>query len=160
VLPGPSAAPTALVASGLAADRWLFVGFLPRARGERERLLATPHALVAYESPRRLVATLRTLAQSEPERAAAVCRELTKLHEEVRRGTAAELLRHYESHPPRGEIVLVLAAAEPGRSDRERALSAVRDLIAAGARPRAAASAVASLSGHGANELYRALTAG
>jgi 16S rRNA (cytidine1402-2'-O)-methyltransferase len=71
----------------------------------------------------------------------------------------SELLAHYTDEAPRGEIVLVLGAAEPGRMDRERALGAVRDLVAAGARPRAAASAVASLSGHGANELYRALTA-
>jgi 16S rRNA (cytidine1402-2'-O)-methyltransferase len=159
VLPGPSAAVTALVASGLPAERWLFAGFLPRARSELERVLATPHTLVAYESPRRLVATLRAVAAREAERPAAVCRELTKVHEEVRRGNAAELLRHYTENPPRGEVVLVLGAAEPGRLDREAALTALRDLVAAGARPRAAATAVASLSGYAANELYRALTA-
>src|ERR1017187_2021574 len=87
VLPGPSAVVTALVASGLPAERWCFVGFLPRKRSELEKLLAhATETLVAFESPRRLVATLELLAASEPERPAAVCRELTKLHEEVRRG--------------------------------------------------------------------------
>ncbi len=159
VLPGPSAALTALVASGLAAERWRFVGFLPRAKGELEKLLAgTPETLVAFESPRRLAATLAVLAASDGDRAVAVCRELTKLHEEVRRGGASELAAHYRAHPPRGEVVLVCAAAPPGRASREQALEALGALIEAGARPRPAAAAVAKLSGVSANELYRELT--
>jgi 16S rRNA (cytidine1402-2'-O)-methyltransferase len=159
VLPGPSAAPTALVASGLAAERWRFVGFLPRARGELERLLAdSDETLVAFESPRRLAATLALLAARDPARAVAVCRELTKLHEEVRRGDAAELASHYREHPPRGEIVLVCAAAPPGQASLEQALARLRELIDAGARARPAAAAVAKLTGLGANELYRELT--
>ena len=92
VLPGPSAVLAALVASALPADSWRFVGFLPRKRGELRRLFAEPGAtLVAFESPRRVRATLEVLAELDRERAVAVCRELTKLHEEVVRGTAGEL---------------------------------------------------------------------
>jgi 16S rRNA (cytidine1402-2'-O)-methyltransferase len=158
VLPGPSATVTALVASGLPGESWRFVGFLPRARGELEALLANAaETLVAFESPRRLAATLMLLAARDPERPVAVCRELTKLHEEVRRGSAAELADHYRENPPRGEVVLVCGAAPPGEVDRERALAALRKLIDAGARARPAASAVATLTGLGANELYREL---
>lgn len=111
VLPGPSAVPVALAASGLPVASWRFVGFLPRKRGQRERLLAdAPETLVAFESPHRLAATLQLLAALDPERPAAVCRELTKLHEEVARGSAAELAEHYRERPPKGEIVLVIGA--------------------------------------------------
>ncbi len=160
VLPGPSAAITALVASGLPAERWCFAGFLPRSRAELLRLLQSARqTLVAYESPRRLPATLAALAELDPARPVAVCRELTKLHEEVRRGAAAELAAHYRHSPPRGEIVLVCGAAPAGQAGREEALAALADLVTAGAKPRPAAAAVAALSGFSANELYRALTA-
>ncbi len=159
VLPGPSSALAALVASGLPGERWRFVGFLPRKRGELARVLgATPETLVAFEAPQRLVATLSLLAEQDPSRPAAVCRELTKMHEEVRRGSASELAAHYAEHAPRGEVVLVVGAAPPGLGRAEEALAAVRALVDAGARPRAAASVVASLTGTGANELYRGLT--
>jgi 16S rRNA (cytidine1402-2'-O)-methyltransferase len=159
VLPGPSSALAALVASGLPAERWRFVGFLPRKRGELERLLmTTPETLVAFESPARLTATLKLLAEHDPERPAAVCRELTKLHEEVRRGTAAELAAHYREHSPRGEVVLVVGAAPEGAGRLEDAVAALRKLVDAGARPRAAASVVAALTGVATNELYRELT--
>ena len=158
VLPGPSAVTTALVASGLPAERWLFAGFLPRKRAELTRLLAgAEQTLVAFESPRRLAATLATLAAVDPQRPAAVCRELTKLHEEVRRDRAAALAEHYGRTAPRGEIVLVVGAAAPGAGARAEALDALRELVAAGARARPAAGAVAKLAGVGANELYRAL---
>jgi 16S rRNA (cytidine1402-2'-O)-methyltransferase len=158
VLPGASAPVTALVASGLAAERWCFVGFLPRARRELEQLLtSTTDTLVAFESPRRLAATLELLAERDPARAFAVCRELTKLHEEVRRGAAAQLAAYYREHPPRGEIVLVCAGAPPGAAARELALAVLTQLIDAGARARPAATAVAKLTGLGANELYREL---
>ena len=156
VLPGPSAALTALVASGLAVERWLFVGFLPRARGELVALLsATAETLVAFESPRRLAATLALLAAADRQRPVAVCRELTKLHEEVRRGSAAELAEHYRAVPARGEIVLVIGAAEAAHAALQDALAALRDLIDAGAKARPAAAAVAKLTGLRANELYR-----
>jgi 16S rRNA (cytidine1402-2'-O)-methyltransferase len=161
VLPGPSAVITALVASSLPADRWRFVGFLPRARRD---VLATVggarETLVAFESPRRLAVTLALLAEHDPERELAVCRELTKLHEEVRRGSAQELSRHYAAHPVRGEVVLVIAASDEPADGAARAdaLQALETLVAAGARPRAAAAALARLTGVGANELYRGLT--
>ncbi len=161
VLPGPSAVLVALVASGLPCDRWRFVGFLPRASGERRELLAgATETLVAFESPRRLAATLELLAGVDPARPAAVCRELTKLHEEIRRGSVAELAAHYREHPARGEVVLVCGAAPPGQAALADALAALRDLIDAGARPRRAATAVGKLTGLGANELYREITRG
>ena len=120
-------------------------------------LCDTPETLVAFESPRRLAATLAVLAARDPERAVAVCRELTKVHEEVRRGSAAELAAHYRERAARGEVVLVCGAASGRRALDERALAALRDLIDAGAKPRRAAAAVAALSGLAANELYREL---
>ncbi len=161
VLPGPSAVPTALVASGLPAERWRFVGFLPRARGELAELLAgAAETLVAFESPRRLPATLELLAAHDPARPVAVCRELTKLHEEVRRGSAADLAEHYRQTPARGEVVLVIGAAAAERASLRDALAALRELIDAGARARPAAAAVAKLTGLRANELYREITRG
>jgi 16S rRNA (cytidine1402-2'-O)-methyltransferase len=161
VLPGPSAALTALVASGLPAERWRFVGFLPRKRAELQRLLEhTKETLVAFESPRRLAATLAQLAERDPDRFLAVCRELTKLHEEVRRGAAAELAEYYAENAPRGEVVLVVGAAGLGSNDpagRADALAALRALVEAGARPRPAATVVSKLTGVAANELYRQL---
>jgi 16S rRNA (cytidine1402-2'-O)-methyltransferase len=163
VLPGPSAAITALVASGLPADEWHFHGFLPRKKGELRELLSHADAtLVAFESPRRLPATLALLAELDPAREVAVCRELTKAHEEIVRGSAAELAARYADDPPKGEIVLVLAP--PAASDRRSlgpdpvALDALEKLVGAGAHPRKAASVVASLTGTSANALYRALT--
>jgi len=161
VLPGASAVTSALVASGLPAERWLFAGFLPRKRAELARLLREPaETLVAFESPRRLAATLALLAELDAQRPAAVCRELTKLHEEVRRGSAAELAAHYGDGTVRGEIVLVVGAAAPGAASLEDALTALRALIEAGARARPAAGVVAGLTGLAANELYRELTSG
>jgi 16S rRNA (cytidine1402-2'-O)-methyltransferase len=159
VLPGPSAALSALVASALPAERWHFVGFLPRKRGELERVFANTETLVAFESPRRLASSLETLAALHPEREVAVCRELTKLHEEIVRGSAAELAARYRSQPPRGEIVLVVAPAPaaPG-GDLGPAVAALQRLVQAGAKPRPAAAVVAELTGVKANALYRALT--
>jgi len=160
-LPGPSAVLTALVTSGLPTERFSFVGFLPRARADLERLLAhAPETLVAFESPRRLAASLDVLAALDPERPVTVCRELTKLHEEVRRGSAVELAAHYRMSDPRGEVVLVVGAAPPRKAARETALGVLEDLVAAGAKARPAAAAVAKLTGMGANELYRGLTGG
>jgi 16S rRNA (cytidine1402-2'-O)-methyltransferase len=169
VLPGPSSVSTALVASGLPNEHWRFVGFLPRKAAERGRLLErAAETLVAFESPRRLAGVLEQLSGSDPDRPLAVCRELTKLHEEVRRGTAAELAKYYAEHAPRGEVVLVLGPARPARpagSARgglldprfEDAVGALRELVDAGARARPAAKVVAKLTGASANELYRRL---
>jgi 16S rRNA (cytidine1402-2'-O)-methyltransferase len=161
VLPGPSAALTALVASGLPSDAWRFVGFLPRKRGELRRVLAGPGegTLVAFESPRRVPATLAVLAEIDPAREVAVCRELTKLHEEVVRGSAAELAARYADAPPRGEVVLVVAPAAEGDEAPlpAEAVAAVAKLVEAGAKPRAAAGVVAELTGTSANALYKAV---
>jgi 16S rRNA (cytidine1402-2'-O)-methyltransferase len=159
VLPGPSAALAALVASGIEASTWRFVGFLPRKRGALVEVFGSPEVVVAFESPRRVGASLAALAEVDPERPVAVCRELTKLHEEVVRGTAASLAERYAEEPPRGEVVLVVGAAPGGEADLGPALAALRRLVDdAGARPRPAATVVAELTGTSANALYRALT--
>jgi len=159
-LPGPSAVTTALVASGLPPDRWRFEGYLPRRAGELERVLSSPETVVAFESPRRLPASLSALAALAPDRPAAVCRELTKLHEEVARGSLSELARRFREEA-KGEIVLVIVPAASdaaGGPDVAFAVDALRRLVQSGARPRAAASVVAALTGTRANDLYRGLT--
>ncbi len=160
VLPGPSAITTALVASGLPTDRWRFEGFLPRRAGELERVLGGGETVVAFESPRRLPASLAALAALAPDRPAAVCRELTKLHEEVVRGTLGELTRRFRDDV-KGEIVVVIGAAAGNAASAPEiafAVDALRRLVKSGARPRAAAGVVAALTGTRANELYTALT--
>jgi 16S rRNA (cytidine1402-2'-O)-methyltransferase len=160
VLPGTSAVETALVASGLATDRFQFVGYLPR-RAAGLRALATElqswsGAVVAFESPRRLPASLRAFAARLPDRPAAVCRELTKRYEEVARGSLEELSARF-ADPPRGEITLVLGAAAttPSAGDEAAASAAVAELVAAGAARRTAADVVSRLSGTSRNRLYR-----
>jgi 16S rRNA (cytidine1402-2'-O)-methyltransferase len=160
VLPGPSAALAALVASALPADAWRFAGFLPRKRTALEAVFASPETVVAFESPKRLGASLAVLAELDPARPAAVCRELTKLHEEVVRADAAALAARYAGEPPKGEVVLVVGGAPAPSEPPAAALAAVRTLVEAGARPRTAAQVVASLTGAGANALYRAVTPG
>ena len=155
VLPGPSAAIAALVASALPADAWRFVGFLPRKRAALEAVFAARETVVAFESPRRVGATLATLAELDPERPVAVCRELTKIHEEIVRGSASELARRYADEPPRGEVVLVIGGAPERSGPNPEAVRAVRRLIEAGTQPRTAASVVAGLTGTAANDLYR-----
>ncbi len=160
VLPGPSAVITALVASGLPTDRWRFEGFLPRRAGELERVLGGGETVVAFESPRRLPDSLAALAALAPDRPAAVCRELTKLHEEITRGSLAELARRFRSEV-KGEIVVVIgpaASRTASAPDIAFAVDALRRLVQSGARPRAAASVVAALTGTRANDLYTALT--
>jgi 16S rRNA (cytidine1402-2'-O)-methyltransferase len=158
VLPGPSAVLSALVASALPADRWQFVGFLPRKRSELERVFAQPQTVIAFESPRRVGASLKALAALDPDRPAAVCRELTKVHEEVVRGSASELAARYGGDAPKGEIVLVVGPAPQTAPGLDAPLAALRRLVDAGAKPRPAASVVAELTGASANALYRALT--
>ena len=159
VLPGASAVETALVASGLAGERFQFLGYLPRG----ERALATlwaeldrwPHPAVAFESPRRLPATLRSLAAAHPERNVAVCRELTKRFEEVVRGSAAELAQRFPE-APKGEITLVVGPpADVASADDGAAVAAVAELVGAGVPRRQAADLVARLTGASRNALYR-----
>jgi 16S rRNA (cytidine1402-2'-O)-methyltransferase len=157
VLPGASAVDTALVASGFPAERYQFVGFLPRGAKARaalwEELAAWRFPVVAFESPQRLPATLRSLAEAQPERMVAVCRELTKRFEEVVRGRADELAALF-AEPPKGEITVVLG---PGvrEADSGDAVDAVAELVAAGLPRRRAADLVARLTGAARNELYR-----
>jgi len=159
VLPGPSVVTTALVASGLPTDRWRFEGFLPKRSGEMERVLRSTETVVAFESPRRIGDSLAALAAIASDRPAAVCRELSKMHEEVSRGTLGELARRFRADV-KGEIVLVIAPASDEDHDQDLAFAvdALRHLVQSGARPRAAASVVAALTGTRANDLYRALT--
>jgi 16S rRNA (cytidine1402-2'-O)-methyltransferase len=159
VLPGPSVVPVAVVASGLPTDRWRFEGFLPRRAGEMERVLRSTETVVCFESPRRVGESLTALAAIAPDREAAVCRELTKVHEEVARGTLGELARRFRGDV-KGEIVLVIGPAETGDHGQDVgfAVDALRHLVQSGARPRAAASVVAALTGTRANDLYKALT--
>jgi 16S rRNA (cytidine1402-2'-O)-methyltransferase len=111
-VPGPAALSAALSVAGIPGDRFIFLGFLPRAGKARRELLASvlhsPFALVAYEAPHRLLDTLADLKQLLGERQIAANCELTKLYEEVQRGTAAELLSHFSEHRPRGEFTLVI----------------------------------------------------
>jgi 16S rRNA (cytidine1402-2'-O)-methyltransferase len=160
VLPGASVVPVALVASGLPTDRWRFEGFLPKRAGEMERVLRSTETVVAFESPRRVGDSLAALASIAPDRRAAVCREMSKMHEEVSRGSLGELARRFRGDV-KGEIVLVIAPASSEEHDNEDvgfAVDALRHLVQSGARPRAAASVVAALTGTRANDLYRALT--
>ncbi len=159
VLPGPSVIPVALVASGLPTDRWRFEGFLPKRSGEMERVLNSAETVVAFESPRRISNSLAALAEIAPERQAAVCREMTKLHEEVIRGTLSELAMRFKGEV-KGEIVLVIGPAEAAGHGQDIgfAVEALKRLVQSGARPRAAATVVATLTGTRANDLYKALT--
>jgi 16S rRNA (cytidine1402-2'-O)-methyltransferase len=158
VLPGPSAALAALVVSGLPAVTWRFVGFLPRKRGDLESLFrGAVETVVAFESPRRVAAAMAALAAVDGDRPVAVCRELTKIHEEVVRGSAAELAERYAAEEPRGEVVVVIGGAPEGVPDLGPALDALARLVEAGAKARPAAGVVAELTGVSANALYRGL---
>ncbi len=158
VLPGASAVETALVASGFSTERYKFLGFLPR--GEQalarvwEELARWPWPAVAFESPRRLPATLRSLASSDPDRELAVCRELTKRHEQVVRRSALTLSEQF-AEPPKGEITLVLGPGGEGeRADTVAAAETVAQLVAAGVARRQAAGIVARLTGLPRKQLY------
>jgi 16S rRNA (cytidine1402-2'-O)-methyltransferase len=159
VLPGASAVETALVASGFEATRYQFLGYLPRReaalRALWDELRDWPWPAVAFESPRRLPGTLRSLAGVQPGRPVAVCRELTKQFEEVVRGTASAVAARF-LEPPKGEITLVLGPEEGRGVEHEgQAVAAVAELVAAGVSRRQAADLVARLTGTRPNTLYR-----
>lgn len=163
VAPGPSAVLTALVLSGLAADRFTFEGFVPRKAGERHRALAAladePRTMVFLESPRRTHETLVSMAEIfGAERRAALCRELTKTHEEVRRAKLGELADS-TADGVLGEVVLVVAGAPPHAVDLEAAGAEALALANAGMRLKAAAAEIASRIGARPNEVYRAALA-
>jgi len=161
VLPGPSAVETALVASGLVASRYVFLGYLPRTAAGLDRLWAEIGGwscpVVAFESPRRLPASLASLAEAHPDRPVAVCRELTKRFEEIVRGSAAEVAERFRS-APKGEVTVVVGAGvggEDAAAAEEAALAAVAELVAAGLPRRRAADVVSGLTGVARNSLYR-----
>ncbi len=161
-LPGPSAVITALIASGLPTDSYIYLGFLPRKAKPLhdllERLADERRTLIAYESPNRLVETLTTIADVMGNRPVAVARELTKMFEEIRRGPVREVLGYYVANEPRGEITLVIGAGDEEDTtalwDEDRVLLALRERIGRGEARRPAAKAVAQESGWDSREVY------
>jgi 16S rRNA (cytidine1402-2'-O)-methyltransferase len=176
VLPGASSVPTALVASGLPADRFAFIGFLARGANKLAEQIAifdgTGAAVVAFEAPRRLAASLAAIGAHWPERRLAVCRELTKLHEQVLRGTASEVCAALPD-PVRGEIVLVLepagrplagggvvaggtgaTAGGPAPLGGDAVQAALRELLVASVGTKKAAAIVAGLTGLPKRSVY------
>lgn len=160
-LPGPCAAITALSVSALPTGRFAFEGFLPAQKKERrarlERLKAEERTLIFYEAPHRLRETLAELLEAfGPERPLSLCRELTKLHEEILRLTLGEAVRYYESNEPRGEYVLVLGGAEEQAEavSPARAAALAKALIAGGMRTKDAVKQIAEETGVPKNTLY------
>jgi 16S rRNA (cytidine1402-2'-O)-methyltransferase len=162
-IPGPSAVATALSAAGLSGDRYLFLGFLPRKGGARARLLeraaVEEWSVVFFEAPTRLVALLADLAKvAGASRQAVVARELTKVHEELRYGTLAELVDYYSELPPRGELTIVVEgtgapAAPPDRTDE--AMERANELLAEGMSRREVARLLTESHGLSRNDAYR-----
>ncbi len=155
-LPGPSAVLVALGVSGLATDRWRFVGFPPRKGDALTAALLSKETTVAFESPGRLASTLAAIAAIDPYRQVVVARELTKMHEEIVRGSAEELAERYEGSPPKGEVTIVVEGVD-AEVDDTVAIEATERLVAAGARVKEAAAVVAELTGARANALYQAV---
>ena len=166
VIPGPSAVLAAIAVAGLPADRWCFEGFAPRRAGERRRrlaeLAAEPRTLVFFEAPHRLAATLADLATLfGADRDAAVCRELTKTHEEVRRGTLGDVAEWAAAGNVRGEIVIVVGGAPEGATievDDATLAAAVAVLVAGGMSRRDAVDRVAASHGVARRRVYAAAT--
>jgi 16S rRNA (cytidine1402-2'-O)-methyltransferase len=159
-LPGPSAVITALAVSGLPTDRFTFEGFLPRKQGERlatlRGLASERRTMVFFESPNRIAASLGDMATAwGVERRVAVCRELTKMFEEVKRGTVAEL-GAWAAEGVRGEIAVVVEGAPERVVDLETGVSRVLELVAEGSRLKDAAGEVAEVTGLGKRDLYQA----
>lgn len=162
-VPGPSAVVTALAMSGLPTQRFAFEGFLSTAnKSRRERLESLrhdPRTLVLYEAPHKLAETLADLLEALGDRDIALCRELTKLHEEVIRTTIARALERYRTERPRGEYVLVIRGAPEEKGPRlslEEAMELVDRLLAGGASLKDAAKQAAARSGQSRNDLYHA----
>ena len=130
-IPGPSAVTSAIGVSGLPVDQFVFLGFLPRKKAERSRLLASladqPRTLVAFETPHRLVAALRDILDVLGDRRVAVCREMTKVHEEVFRGTVSEAVAYFDQ--PRGEFTLVIEGAAEAEPDVDALESQARTML-------------------------------
>lgn len=158
-IPGPSALTTALSVSGLATDRFLFLGFLPRKPGERRRLLfelrEQQATLIFFEAPHRLQATLADMVDIfGAERAMTVCREMTKLHEEIWRGSLTEALKEWTQRTPRGEFTLVVAGGAPLAWDESGVETALREALSAGLTAKDAVRRVTEQSGWSKREVY------
>jgi len=159
-VPGPSALVSALVISGLPTDSFLYLGFLPRQAAARRRLLRSVagerRTLVAFEAPHRLLKALNDIADILGDRMLAVARELTKMHEEVWRGTVGEAIAWFTAHPPRGEFTLVIGGAvEPEQWDEARVRAEIERLLAEGVSRREAIGLVAQAAGWPRREVYR-----
>jgi 16S rRNA (cytidine1402-2'-O)-methyltransferase len=157
-VPGPSAVLTALAVSGLPVDRFCFEGFLPRKTSERLRrlaeLAAEPRTMIFFEAPHRTAATLSAMAEAfGPDRSGAVCRELTKTYEEVRRGSLQELA-DWAGSEVRGEVTLVIGGAPTPTADLESAAQEAVELAASGMKLKAAVAQVAQQEGVAKNALY------
>ncbi len=159
VIPGPSAVVSALVASGLPSDQFVYVGFLPRKSGERrklfEALASERRTLVAYEAPHRVLESLRDALGRLGERPVAIARELTKLHEEVFRGTLSEAIAHFEAHEPRGEFTFVIGGA-PAASvwDEAQIKARLNQLLSQGLSSQDAIKQVAQEAGRRKRDVY------
>jgi 16S rRNA (cytidine1402-2'-O)-methyltransferase len=160
-VPGPTAPVTALVVSGLPTDTFLFLGYLPRRESRRRRLLdrvaREPHTLVVFETPHRLLESLADIEDSLGDRPLALCREMTKLHEEIWRGTVSQARDAFQERGPRGEFTLVIGGVveEEQRWDEEQVRAALQDLLAQGMRRPDAAKRVAELSGWDRSVVYK-----
>jgi len=163
-VPGPSASVTALVASGLPTDSFLYLGYLKRKSAERKQQLAEvqklPYTLIFLETPHRLLAALTDLQAELGDRPIAVARELTKLHEEIYRGKISEVATHFNAHPPKGEITLVISGAPPESSqwDLARVEESLKAGLARGEPPSSLAKEIATQSGWKRRQVYRLVT--
>ena len=165
VIPGPTAALSALAVSGLCTSRFTFEGFLSTNRTSRKQhldsLLREQRTMLFYEAPRKLLSTLRDLQDAfGAQRPIAVCRELTKLHEEILRTTIGGALAHFTSVSPRGEFVLVVAGAEPEAEEKyspEQAAALARTLLSQGKKPSEAAKEAARVTGMKKSDVYQLL---
>lgn len=158
-VPGPSAITASLVVSGLPTDSFLYLGFLPRKKGKRARLLSSllreTRTILAFEAPHRLVASLKEVRQQLGERSMAVARELTKVHEEVVRGSVTQVIDHFEKSSPRGECTLVIKGADEEIWDRQLVEEALSRLQREGMSGTNAVRQVAELSGRPRRNVYR-----
>jgi 16S rRNA (cytidine1402-2'-O)-methyltransferase len=158
-VPGPSALITALVISGLPTKSFVYLGFFPRRRKERQRMIASVarerRTIVAFESPHRLLESLADLREFLGDRRISVARELTKMHEEVWRGRIGEALSHFEENPPRGEFTLVIEGAEEETWDEGRVRGELVKMLEEGIAKRDAVKIVAEISGWPKREVYK-----
>ena len=161
-VPGPSALVTALAISGLPTDSFVYLGFLPRRQGERRRFLGSlageRRTLVAFEAPHRLRKSLTDLADVLGDRQSAVARELTKVHEEVWRGSLSQALEHFERTPPRGEFTLVIAGAGDEAQaawDEEQVRAALAELLSEGLDKKEATKRVAKAAHWPRRQVYK-----